>query len=311
MKTRHGRDIVHRSPQNPLIGIRDLGFMCSNICNVGAVKTASGYVLLMTVQGLEGLFAIYAAHSEDGYNFEIGEQPVLAPLKEGPAAIYERNGLLDPRIVPFDGGWYISYDALGPHGYRLGLAYTTDFQTFDRRGLISEPDTKGGALFAHKIKGKYARLERPWERSNIWVSYSEDLKYWGDAEVIMTPRSGYWDAHRVGVGAPPMAIKQGWLLIYYGVKQTAAGPLFRLGAAIVDREEPTRIIGRTNVPILSPRETYERIGDAPNLVFTCGAIIEPDDEVKIYYGASNSCICMGTTAVSAIVTACLESDREY
>ncbi|GAI48214.1 unnamed protein product, partial [marine sediment metagenome] len=146
--------------------------------------------------------------------------------------------------------------------------------------------------------------ERPWEGGSIWLSYSQDLEYWGWSEVILAPRGGYWDCDRVGVATSPMKIDQGWLIIYYGVKHTAAGPLFRLGAAILEARNPARVIGRTDEPILSPREYYERIGDLPNLVFSCGAVIEPDNEVKLYYGASNSCIAVGTTPVERIVAAC-------
>ena len=121
----------------------------------------------------------------------------------------------------------------------------------------------------------------------------------------MTPRGGFWDPSRIGTATPPIEISEGWLIVYYGVKDTSAGPLFRLGAAILDKENPAKVVGRTNVPILSPRENYERIGDVPNLVFSCGAILEPNGELKLYYGASNSCICIGTTDIGAIVAACL------
>ena len=127
----------------------------------------------------------------------------------------------------------------------------------------------------------------------------------------MTPRWGFWDCDRIGVGAPPMEIEQGWLFIYYGVKGTSAGPLFRLGASILERDDPKHVVGRTNVPILAPREMYERIGDVANLVFSRGAVIEPDNEVKVYYGAADSCICVGVTTVDDIVRACMESDKEF
>ena len=143
------------------------------------------------------------------------------------------------------------------------------------------------------------------------MTYSDDLEYWGWSEVVMTPRSGFWDNNRIGAATPPMETEQGWLFIYYGVRQTSSGPIFRLGAAMLDAESPIQVLGRTNVPILSPREEYERIGDVNNLVFSCGAIIEPDGEAKLYYGAANSCICVGTTKVQSIIHACLESKKEF
>ena len=126
----------------------------------------------------------------------------------------------------------------------------------------------------------------------------------------MTPRGGFWDNNRIGVAAPPFEIDRGWLSLYYGVKQTSAGPLIRIGATILEAENPSSVIARTNVPILSPREEYERIGDVPNIVYTCGAIYE-SDLVKIYYGAANSCICVGIAEVQDIVNACFNSESEF
>jgi len=306
-----GRDLIHRSERNPLISIEDLPFRCIDICNAGAVRVADEYILLLTIQSLEGFYFIYPARSRDGYDFEVSEQPLMAPSREGPFGAEEELGVLDPRIVRLDDVYYIAYDVLGEHGFRLGLGRTEDFRTVERVGLVSEPDTKAGVLFPKKIKGKYARLERPSEGKSIWISFSEDLEYWGWSEVVMTPRGGFWDSDRIGVAGPPVETDLGWLISYYGVKGTSAGPLYRLGAAILDVENPARLVKRTNVPILSPREDYERLGDVTNLVFLCGWIIELDNQVKLYYGAANSCICLGTAKLEDIFEACLGSEREF
>lgn len=304
MMKKRSRDLIHRWEGNPIITIEDLTFPCADISTAGAIKVGGEYILLLTVQSLEGFYSIYPARSMDGYHFEVSDKPVLTPSMDGPASLYDRMGVLDARVVRLGTEYYVSYDALGPHGYRLALARTVDFKKFKRLGFMSEPDTKGGVLFPKKIKDKYVRLERPWEGGSIWLSYSQDLEYWGWSEVILTPRGGYWDCDRVGVATPPMKVDQGWLIIYYGVKHTSAGPLFRLGAAILDARNPARVVHRTDEPILSPREKYERIGDLPNLVFSCGAVIESDSEVKLYYGASNSCLAVGITTVERIVAAC-------
>ena len=310
MDKKHGRDIVHRWRGNPIITIDDLPFQCGDIRNAAAVKRAGEYILLVTIQSSEGFYCIQTARSSDGYYFDFDSEPILTPSKEGPYALYEEYGVLDPRIIQIDGTYYISYDAYGPHGDRLGLARTKDFKTIERLGLISEPDTKCGVLFPRKIKGKYARLERPLEGKSIWVSYSDDLEFWGSSEVILTPRGGFWDNNRIGVATPPVEIDKGWLALYYGVKQTSAGPLIRIGAVILKAEDPTSVIARTNIPILSPRTEYERIGDVPNVVYTCGAIFE-SDFVKLYYGAANSCICVGIVKVENIVNACIYSESEF
>jgi predicted GH43/DUF377 family glycosyl hydrolase len=311
MPSKRRRDIVHRWEGNPSITIEHLPFGVNDICNAGAIKMDDTYLLLVTIQNLKGHYSIWKAQSKDGYHFIVCDEPIMAPSGDGPDAPYDEHGVMDPRITELDGNYYITYDVVSSRGYRLGLAKTTDFNHVERLGLVSEPDTKAGVLFPRKIKGKYARLERPWDGGSIWVSYSDDLQYWGWSEAVMTPRGGYWDFNRIGVATPPIEISLGWLFIYYGIKETSSGPLFRLGAAILDAGDPAQVVGRTNVPILSPREEYERLGDIPNLVFSCGAILEQNEEVKLYYGAANSCICVGTTTLTEIVDACLESAKEF
>ena len=311
MREKRHHDIVHRWAGNPIISLENLSFRCADICNAGAVKVGDEYILLISILSLEGVYSVYPARSRDGTRFEVADAPIMAPSPDGPLAVHETGGILDARIVELEGEHLVCYDALGRHGFRLGITRTRDFQAVEERRLISEPDAKGGVVFPRKIKGKYARLERPWEGQSIWVSYSDDLRHWGWSEVVMTPRGGFWDSTRIGCATPPLEIEQGWLFVYYGIKQTSAGPLFRLGAAILDAEEPTCVRGRTNVPILSPRTNYERIGDIPNLVFSCGAIIEPRGEVKLYYGAANSCICLGTTTVDEVADACLHGHEEF
>jgi len=132
-------------------------------------------------------------------------------------------------VTFLDGVYYILYNAFGNYGYRLELARTEDFRSVERIGLISEPDTKAGVLFPDKIKGRYARLERPGDGS-IWITYSNDLLHWGGSELVISPRGGFWDESRIGAGATPMEIDQGWLVLYYGVKEAPAGPIYRIGA---------------------------------------------------------------------------------
>jgi len=306
-----GRDLMHRWEGNPIITIEDLPFQCSDICNAGAVKLRQQYLLLLTIESLAGRKAIYPAWSGDGYHFTVEDSPVLSPATEGPYAIYESQGVLDPRIVWLEDKYYLTYQALSGHGYVMAIARTEDFQLVERVGIVTEPDCKSGALFPVRIRDKYARLERPAEGGTIWVAYSEDLVYWGGREAVVTPRGGYWDDHHVGPAAPPIEIPEGWLCLYYGVKLTSSGPLYRLGAAILERDDPSVLLGRTNVPILAPRETYERIGDLPNIIFSCGAILEPNRVLKVYYGGSDSCICLGTSRLRHIVASCLQPDTEF
>lgn len=305
-------DIVHRWEGNPLIRLEDLDFQCSDIRSAGVASYKDETILLVTIEHLAGHQSIHIARSDEKGHFHVAEEPFIGahrdPLEHGP---HESHGVMDARVTFMDGIYYIMYLASGEHGFRLGLATTKDFVSVERHDLISEPDTKAGALFPKKIKGRYARLERPRAGSSIWISYSDDLVYWGGSELLLTPREGFWDWSRVGAASPPMRIPQGWLIIYYGVKKTSSGPLFRLGAAILDAENPTKFIGRSNIPILSPREDYERIGDLSNIVFCTGTFIENDNEVNVIYSGADSCVCLGSTTIDEIVDTCSRSKEEF
>ena len=298
-------NILQRWEGNPILGLPDLPFAASAIHNAGAVKHGGEYILLVTVENLRGDCSIYRARSSDGCRFSIDEVPFLSPALKGPFAAYETQGVRDARITLFDGVYYVIYLAQSEHGVRLALAKTVDFESVERVALISEPDTKSGVLFPRKINGKYARLERPREGANIWISYSDDLVHWGGWRMVMTPRSGYWDSHRIGAAVPPIPMECGWLLVYYGERDLPGGPLFGLGVAFLDPEEPESVLGRSNIPVLAPRRQYERIGDVGNLVFSCGAVLSDDgSELEVYYGAADSCICLGTVPIRELEALC-------
>jgi len=305
-----GGDVIARSPANPLISLRDLPFRSSDIWNAGVVRFGEQVLLLITVEMLEGWYEICLAHSGDGKSFVVEAEPFMTPIQDGPNRMYESVGVRDPRITPMDGAYYIAYVADGDHGLRLGVARTEDFRSVRRIAYVSEVDVKNGVLFPRKLGGKYLLLERPNAGGGIWLTYSEDLIFWGSSVVVMAPRGGYWDSDRIGAAAPPIEIDAGWLLIYYGEKRTSAGPLVRLGAAVLDRDDPARVLARSNIPILSPRERYERVGDVPNVVFSCGALLE-GRQVILYYGASDSCICRGEAPLGEILRTCVESEREF
>ena len=305
-----GRDIVHRWEGNPLIDIEDIDFMCADVRNAGVAIYEGEVVLLVTIMDLVGTQHIHLARQVHWERFVVSRDPFLVPSDEPAFAQHECKGLMDARITQFDSTYYIVYVAHGDHGFRLGMARTDDFKSVERIGLVSLPDTKGGALFPEKIGGRYVRIERPGEGRSLWVSRSDDLIHWGSTERVLSPRGGYWDANWVGVGPPPLAIDEGWLIIYYGAKSTSSGPIYRLGAAVVGRDDPTKVLHRSNVPILAPREYYERIGDLPNIVFTTGCRREGDD-LFLYYGAANRCICLGKTSIRQVVDNCKASQEVF
>jgi predicted GH43/DUF377 family glycosyl hydrolase len=303
MRRPTGRDIIHRWEGNPIISLQDLSFRCSDIQNAGVALFQGETIMLLSIVSPEGRNLIHKASSRDGVNFSVEPEPFMFAPKDGPRAMYEDYGIRDPRITPVNGTFYITYIADSELGLRLGLAKTTDFQSVEYLGYATQPDCKNGVLFPCLFDDRFALLKRP-GTGHMWLSFSQDLVFWGDDRVVMTPRGGHWDPSRIGAAAVPIEVDAGWLLIYYGAKDTSAGPLVRLGAAMLDRNEPWRVIARSNIPLLSPRERYERIGDVPNMVFSCGALVR-DGELWIYYGASDSCICIGTARIDEIVDFCL------
>ena len=310
MDRKIGRDIIARNPKNPLISLSDLPFRAGDIWNAAVVRFEGKYLMLLTVEELEGYYTIYRADSEDGEEFTVSAEPFMVRQQSTKDAMYESVGVRDPRITPIDGEYFITYVTDGDHGLRIALAKTRDFRTVQRLGYLTQVDVKNGVMFPRKIEDRYVLLKRPDAGSSIWLSYSQDLEFWGDCTAVMTPRGGFWDSTRIGASAPPIEIDEGWLLIYYGEKCTSAGPLVRLGAAILDRDDPSRVLARSNVPILAPRERYERIGDVPNVVFSTSVLLD-NGMLNVYYGASDSCICLGTAPLNVIVQACFDSGREF
>jgi beta-1,4-mannooligosaccharide/beta-1,4-mannosyl-N-acetylglucosamine phosphorylase len=301
-------DVIQRFEGNPLLTIEDIPFPCNTVFNAACAKHEGQYFLLLRVEDLTGRSVFALARSKDGYDFEVEPEPAMAPSEEeGCFREYERKGIEDPRITKIGDIYYIMYTAVSPYGPLLALAKTTDFKKFERIALVSEPENKDGVLFPEKINGMYARLDRPVSggEGNIWVSYSDDLIMWGNSRCVMTIRGDHWDSWRIGASCQPIKIEDGWLIIYHGVKAVSGGPIYRLGAAVLDQNDPSKVLCRTAIPILSPREYYERVGDVNNVVFSCGAILEDDGEsLKIYYGASDTSICLGTANVNELMQFC-------
>ena len=156
------------------------------------------------------------------------------------------------------------------------------------------------------------RLDRPHSEISpwaIWISYSPDLRYWGDAKLVMNPVRYHWDEMKIGPGAPPIKTPEGWLHIYHGVFPTMDGSVYRLGVALHDLNDPSIILGVGDEWILQPEEPYELVGYVHNVVFCCGAVPEPDGTVKIYWGAADKVMCAGTARINDLVRLCLDNSR--
>lgn len=304
--------LIKRYTNNPILTKEDVPYPVATVHNAGMAKYNNKYIMLFRSHKLNGRSIIGKAVSEDGFNFQVDPEPFLTPATKGVFKEYEAYGVEDPRIVYIDGEYIITYSAYSSHGVRIVLAKTKDFKSVERFSIITEADYRNVVIFPEKFNGLYARLDRPHSEISpwaIWISYSPDLRYWGDSELIMRPMQYHWDEMKIGPGATPIKTPRGWLNIYHGVFPTMAGSVYRLGVALHDLNDPAKIIAVGDEWILQPEETYEITGYVPNVVFTCGAIPEQDGSVKIYWGGADTVMCVGTANIEELVDHCLNNNR--
>ena len=305
--------LIKRYQHNPILTKDDVPYPVATVHNAAVVKHEGKYIMVFRSHKLNGRSILGIAVSIDGYNFEVNDKPFMIPSTEGIFKEYEAYGVEDPRITFIDGEYLITYSAYSRHGVRIGLAKTKDFKSVERVSLITESDYRNVVIFPEKFEGLYARLDRPHSEISpwsIWISYSPDLKYWGESKLIMKPLQYHWDEMKIGPGVPPIKTFRGWLSIYHGVFPTMDGSVYRLGVALHDLEDPSKIIAVGDEWILQPEEVYEITGYVHNVVFTCGAVPEEDGSVKIYWGGADKVMCMGTANLEDLVDHCLNKPRK-
>ncbi|MCK4345157.1 MAG: glycoside hydrolase family 130 protein [Bacteroidales bacterium] len=305
--------LIKRYDKNPILTKDDVPYPVATVHNAGITKFRDRYMMIFRSHQLSGRSILGLAESKDGYHFKVHEKPFMTPATEGIFKEYEEYGVEDPRIIFLEGEYLITYSAYSRHGVRIGLAKTRDFKTVERFSLITEADYRNVVIFPEKFRGLYARLDRPHSEISpwsIWISYSPDLKYWGESRLIMKPVQYHWDEMKIGPGAPPIKTSRGWLNIYHGVFPTMDGSVYRLGVALHDLADPSKIISVGNEWILQPEEVYEITGYVHNVVFTCGAVPEEDGTVKIYWGGADKVMCVGTANLDDLVDHCLNNSRK-
>ena len=305
--------LIKRYINNPILTKDDVPYPVATVHNAGVVKYGQKYIMIFRSHKLNGRSILGKAESNDGYTFKVDEKPFMVPATEGIFKEYEEYGVEDPRIVLIDSEYIITYSAYSRHGVRIGLAKTKDFKTIERFSLITEADYRNIVIFPEKFNGLYARLDRPHSEISpwaIWISYSPDLRYWGDSKLIMKPEKYHWDEMKIGPGAPPIKTERGWLSIYHGVFPTMDGNVYRLGVALHDLKDPSIVIAVGDEWILQPEETYEISGYVHNVVFTCGAVPERDGSVKIYWGGADKVMCVGTANIEELIDNCLNNSRK-
>jgi predicted GH43/DUF377 family glycosyl hydrolase len=292
------RPLVTRYEGNPILTKHDVPYPVETVHNAGATKFEGRYILLFRSHLQNGRSIIGIARSDDGYNFHVDSKPFMVPPTEGVFSRFEEYGVEDPRICSIDGVYYITYSAYSRFGVRIGLAKTIDFKTVERISLISEPDMRNVVIFPETFNGRYARLDRP-----------HDLVHWGESEPVINPVTYHWDQMKVGPGATPVRTSDGWLNIFHGVFPTMDGSVYRLGVALHDIANPATVLGVADDWILSPEDSWELTGYVHNVVFSCGAVAEDDGTLKIYWGAADTVMCVGTARIADLVRLCRDKPR--
>jgi predicted GH43/DUF377 family glycosyl hydrolase len=300
-------EFFRRYDRNPILTATDWPHMVNAVFNPAAVEFEDETLLLVRVEDRTGFSHLSLARSADGLTGWIIEHDrAFLPDKESHP---ERFGIEDARITRCGDEYMIVYTGYSGHGPLVCLAATRDFRSYERRGVLMPPEDKDAALFPRTFQGRWALIHRPVATTprptaHIWLSWSPDLRHWGDHTVVLPARDGaWWDAHKVGLGPPPLLTAEGWLILYHGVHTTAAGSIYRLGLALLDTEQPHRLIARSSEWVFGPDAPYERTGDVDQVIFPCGWLLLPDgDSLRLYYGAADTSACVATASLSELLS---------
>ncbi|MEO1236554.1 MAG: glycosylase [Planctomycetota bacterium] len=226
---------------------------------------------------------------------------------------YETFGVEDPRITPIDGTYFVTYVSVSEHGAATSLATTTDFESYERHGVIFCPENKDVVLLPDKIAGRLAALHRPntyqrFCKPEMWYATSADGYAWGGHRHVWSGRFD-WDNDRIGAGTPPLRVRRGdrdgYLEIYHGSRRaTKKGEVgaYMAGLLLLDPDNPAKVRAHTPEPVMGAQEDWERRGFVPDVVFPTG-VVEDGDRWLVYYGAADTYVGVTAFAVDDLLGA--------
>lgn len=296
---------VWRYSGNPIIG-RHAQKRSNSVFNSAVIPFGDGYAGVFRCDSRSISMDIFAGFSKDGLHWEINDEPIHF---EGDPEVTAREYRYDPRVLFMDGKYYVTW-CNGYHGPTIGMAWTEDFKTFHQLENAFLPYNRNGVLFPRKINGMYMMLSRPSDTGHtpfgdIFCSQSPDLEFWGRHRHVMSTikddRSA-WQSTKIGPGPVPIETDEGWLLIYHGVLTTCNGYVYRMGVALLDKDEPWKVLYRSKDYILAPYEYYECVGDVPNVTFPCATLCDADTgRIAIYYGCADTVTGLAFTTVDELL----------
>ena len=321
--------ILRRYAGNPILTARDVPYPASLVFNAGVTKFQGRYVMVFRndVAAVEGepRFVetnLGLATSPDGLRWTVEPAPVFNLEGDDILRLY------DPRLTVLDGRCYLCFAVDTNHGIRGGIAVTDDFAHYELLSL-TVPDNRNMVLFPERLDGQYLRLERPFpvygrggrDRFDIWFSDSPDLRYWGNAQLVLGVEHVPFANDKIGPGAPPVKTARGWLCLFHAVDrdlqrgkngwEPAWQKRYCAGIMLLDPDQPWKVTGMSRLPLLAPEAPYEVSGGFRNqVIFPGGMILEDDGEVKIYYGAADTVECLASAHVDDLLALCVEPRKE-
>jgi beta-1,4-mannooligosaccharide/beta-1,4-mannosyl-N-acetylglucosamine phosphorylase len=281
-------DVIWRYSANPIIP-RDAIPTSNSIFNSAVVPYNGAFAGVFRCDDTRRHMDIHAGRSKDGIHWEINPKTIDM---QGDPEVTTLQYRYDPRVCWIEDRFYVSW-CNGYHGPTIGIAYTHDFETFHQLENAFLPFNRNGVLFPRKIHGKYAMYSRPSDNGHtpfgdIFYSESPDMEHWGRHRWVMGTKDG-WQSTKIGAGPTPIETREGWLLFYHGVLTSCNGFVYSYGAALLDLEQPWKVIYRGGPYLMSPQTLYECVGDVPNVAFPCAALTDAaSGRITLYYGAADT-----------------------
>lgn len=289
-------EILWRYSGNPIIR-RDAIPSSNSIFNSAVVPFNGTFAGVFRCDNRARKQCLHAGFSDDGITWRIDPEEIrfVCPDEE-----IKYNSGYDPRVCHIEDRYYIQW-CNNYHGPTIGLAWTQDFKTYHQLENAFMPFNRNGVLFPRKINGEYVMLSRPSDNGHtpfgdIWLSHSSDMEFWGKHRHVMDRGGSGWQSIKIGAGPTPIETEEGWLLIYHGVLYSCNGFVYSFGAALLDLDEPWKVIARSRDYLLSPWKDYECVGDVPNVVFPCAALVDSEGgRLALYYGCADTVtsLCFG------------------
>ncbi|MFC1959582.1 glycoside hydrolase family 130 protein [Chloroflexota bacterium] len=295
--------VVWRYSGNPVIP-RNIIPKSNSVFNSAVVPFADGFAGVFRIDDTRRVMQVHAGRSKDAINWEIEPERIQWVCDDPEIGQFEYN--YDPRVIWLEDRYYVTW-CNGYHGPTIGVGYTYDFETFHQIENAYLPYNRNGVLFPRKINDKFAMLSRPSDTGHtpfgdMFYSESPDMVHWGKHRFAMGPKPWTWQSTKIGPGPNPIETAAGWLLIYHGVLTSCNGYVYSMGAALLDLDEPWKVLYRTAPYLLAPQELYECVGDVPNVVFPCAALTDAaTGRLAIYYGGADTVVGMAFAQVDELI----------